>query len=114
MRKALTLSLVLLGLTAPAAAQSPELQAAKKVHVNRFWDECTAKHNGATTICADLIRALEARERKTLKRISAAATDSNKPRVSEGVVGCYNPTHNYKDLVQCWELLANELEQNGE
>ena len=109
-----TLSLVLLSLASASGAESPELRAAKKAHVDRYWQECTAAHKGATTICADYVRALEARERKTFKRIAAATTDTNRLQVSEGIGGCYSPKHTYKDLVQCWELFAGELEQTDE
>ena len=114
MHRVLTFTFLLLGLVTPVAAQSPELAAAKKAHVDRFWESCTTKHAGSTTICADFVRALEARERKALKRIASETTDSNKLQISEGIVGCYSPRHDYKDLVQCWELVAGDLEGTGE
>ena len=114
MRRIVTLSLLLLGVAASAGAQSPELAQAKQAHVVRYWNKCTNEHDGATTICADFVRALESREAKAMKRLAALSNESNRARVSEGVVGCYSPRHNYKDLVQCWEILAGELEQPSE
>jgi hypothetical protein len=56
--------------------------------------------------CQAELEALHPRELAALQTIWKNARTYDEFEVSVASAACYDPTHNYHDLVECWERLA--------
>jgi hypothetical protein len=103
-------SLVLADDLGEALAASVRL---KQAHVVRSYEKCRSGGTSDASCRAEL-EALHPREVSALARIanSMAGIDATKP--SEAMAGCYDPSHDYRDLIECWEQLAIQLEDGQE
>ena len=85
----------------------------KRAHVVRSYEKC--RSSGAPdAACRDELEALHPREISALVRIGKSIGNMRENEVSKAVANCYDPFHDYRDLIECWEQLAAQLEKGKE
>ncbi|SFT74101.1 hypothetical protein SAMN05444141_10349 [Pseudovibrio denitrificans] len=82
----------------------------KQSHVERFMKRCTLRDRSQEACIAEL-KAIHPREIKALAKIYEAMISYDGQELSSAVAGCYDPRHDYQDLVSCWERLAAKVER---
>ncbi len=80
----------------------------KKAHVVRYYENCISQHRSDAE-CRVELKALHPREKAALQKILRNGQKYNEYEVSKAMAACYDPTHDYKDLIECWERLAAKL-----
>jgi hypothetical protein len=81
----------------------------KKAHVLRYYDKCKAQ-NKSDEVCLRELEALHPREIEVLNKILGFTSKYDQFALSKAMAGCYDPSHDYKDLIACWEQLAGKME----
>lgn len=84
----------------------------KKAHVLRYYDKCKSQ-NKSDEMCRKELEELHPREVAALTRIKGKASKYDQVELSGALAGCYDPSHDYKDLIECWERLASRMEAGG-
>ncbi|WP_156958802.1 hypothetical protein [Labrenzia sp. DG1229] len=59
--------------------------------------------------CRAELNALHPREKAALGKILINASRYGEFEISEASAACYDPGHDYLDLIECWELLATKM-----
>lgn len=94
-----------------ASAQSDVEEAAirlKQAHVVRYYENCMDQIRSDTACRAEL-NALHPREKAALRKILINSKRYDERELSKASAACYNPAHDYLDLIECWELLATKM-----
>jgi hypothetical protein len=101
-----------IGSTAVAQTADETFQAAirlKQAHVVRSYERCIA--TGKTDReCRAAIERLHPREIAALARFASLAGAIPDKEISASLASCYDPSHDYLQLIQCWEETASLLD----
>ncbi|MEL7453073.1 MAG: hypothetical protein AAGJ50_06860 [Pseudomonadota bacterium] len=105
---------------APASVAANELDELlgaavrlKQAHVMRSYEECRSV-GSSDAVCREELTALHPREISALNRLARHIESVSETELSAAFTRCYDPAHNYLDLIECWERLADRLEQGQE
>ena len=83
--------------------------ALKQAHVMRSYEKC--RSSGSSDIaCRGELEALHPREISALARIAGKIGNVGESEISKAIANCYDPSHDYLDLIECWEQVAARLE----
>ncbi len=116
MRSVLLALACLASFEAPASELDELLSAAislKQAHVARSYERCRS-HGRSDTVCRDALNALHPREISALARLAEHLVNVDETELSGAMASCYDPSHDYQDLIECWERLATHLDQEQE
>ncbi|WP_417681266.1 hypothetical protein [Roseibium sp.] len=94
-----------------ASAQSEAEDAAirlKRAHVIRYLEKCIDRGRSDVE-CRAEISALHPREKAALNSIMINSGHYDEFEVSKASAACYDPAHDYRDLIECWERLASKM-----
>lgn len=82
----------------------------KQAHVERSYEKC--RSSGSSDVaCRDELESLHPREISALARIAANEGSVGESEIRNAMANCYNPSRDYRDLLECWEQLATDLER---
>lgn len=98
-------------ISSTASAQSEVEDAAirlKQAHVVRYFESCMDQIQSDVECRAEL-KALHPREKAALGNILTNSSSYAEFEVGEASSACYDPDHDYLDLIECWELLATKM-----
>lgn len=108
----LTIYTVYLCICPPDVLAQSELGEAatrlKQAHVVRYYERCLEQTRSDPT-CRQELTALHPREQAALRSILLHAGRYDELEVSKASASCYDPAHDYLELIECWELLAAKM-----
>lgn len=82
----------------------------KQAHVERSYEKCRSG-GSSDAACRDELESLHPREISALARIVANMAKVSESEISKAMANCYDPSHDYRDLIECREQLADQLEK---
>lgn len=98
-------------ISSAASAQSEVIDAAislKQAHVVRYYESCMEQIQSDAKCRAEL-KALHPREKAALNKMLINSGRYDEFELSKASAACYDPGHDYLDLIECWELLAAKM-----
>lgn len=85
----------------------------RQAHVIRSYEKCRSSGT-PDAACRDELESLHPREISALARIEDNIGSVSKGEISKATANCHDPSHDYRDLIECWEQLADQLEKGLE
>lgn len=82
----------------------------KQAHVERSYEKCRSS-GSSDAACRDELESLHPREISALARIAANVGSVGESEISNAMGSCYDPSHDYRDLIECQEQIAVQLEK---
>lgn len=85
----------------------------KQAHVIRFYESCM-EETSSDIGCRQALEELHPREVSVLEELFGLSASIEEHALSSSMASCYDPTHDYLDLIECWENVAESLKASGD